>query len=93
MDFIYSWQCALNYCFRCQRLFLAKSSPHTASDGLRPDGLPGVEPMIALSKGQADGMCDNVDVNIALATSHNFYIYLDLAIIVYFLQINNIIRA
>ena len=46
----------LLYCFRCQRLFLAKSTPHTALDGLQPDGPQGVGPMTAQSKGQADGM-------------------------------------
>ena len=52
----YLWHSASTYCFRCGRLFLVKSSPHTASDGLQLDGLPDVGPMTALSKGQEDGM-------------------------------------
>lgn len=44
--------------FRCQRICLTKSLLLTAFDGLQLDGLPGVEPMTALLKGQADGMCD-----------------------------------
>ena len=52
----YLWHSASTYCFRCQRLFLVKSSPHTASHGLQLNGLPDVGPMTALSKGQEDGM-------------------------------------
>ena len=51
--------------------FFTKSSQHIVSDVL-----PGVEPMTALSKGQADGMQDDFHFSVAVVKSHKFYTYL-----------------